>query len=49
MKQSIVFATGNSHKLQEINEIAKGTGIDLFYLQIVLILMKMELLLKKIH
>lgn len=27
MKQSIVFATGNSHKLQEINEIAKGTGI----------------------
>lgn len=28
MKQSIVFATGNSHKLQEINEIAKGTGIE---------------------
>lgn len=24
----IVFATGNPHKLQEINEISKGTGIE---------------------
>lgn len=24
----IVFATGNSHKLQEINEISKGSGIE---------------------
>ncbi len=27
-KIKIVFATGNAHKLQEINEIAKGTGIE---------------------
>ena len=27
-KLKIVFATGNPHKLQEINEIAKGTGIE---------------------
>lgn len=24
----IVFATGNAHKLQEINEISKGTGVE---------------------
>jgi XTP/dITP diphosphohydrolase len=24
----IVFATGNAHKLQEINEIAKGSGVE---------------------
>ena len=24
----IVFATGNPHKLQEINEISKGSGIE---------------------
>lgn len=28
MKQTIVFATGNAHKLQEINEIAQGTDIE---------------------
>ena len=28
MKQTIVFATGNTHKLQEINEISKGSGIE---------------------
>lgn len=28
MKQTIVFATGNAHKLQEINEISKGSGIE---------------------
>lgn len=27
-KLKIVFATGNSHKLQEINEISKGSGIE---------------------
>ena len=27
-KIKIVFATGNPHKLQEVNEIAKGTGIE---------------------
>ncbi|MBE7712522.1 MAG: RdgB/HAM1 family non-canonical purine NTP pyrophosphatase [Cyanobacteria bacterium SIG26] len=27
-KIKIVFATGNSHKLQEINEISKGSGIE---------------------
>ena len=26
----IVFATGNPHKLQEINEISKGSGIEFF-------------------
>ena len=25
----IVFATGNPHKLQEVNDIVKGTGIEL--------------------
>lgn len=24
----IVFATGNPHKLQEINEISKGSGVE---------------------
>ena len=24
----IVFATGNPHKLEEINQIAKGSGIE---------------------
>ena len=28
MKQTIVFATGNAHKLQEINEIAQGSDIE---------------------
>lgn len=28
MKQTIVFATGNAHKLKEIQEIAKDTGIE---------------------
>ena len=28
MKQTIVFATGNAHKLQEINEISKDSGIE---------------------
>lgn len=27
-KIKIVFATGNPHKLQEVNEIAKGSGIE---------------------
>ena len=27
-KIKIVFATGNPHKLQEINEISKGLGIE---------------------
>lgn len=27
-KIKIVFATGNAHKLQEINEISKGSGIE---------------------
>ena len=28
MTKTIVFATGNAHKLQEIQDIAKGTGIE---------------------
>ena len=28
MENKIVFATGNPHKLQEVNEIAKGSGIE---------------------
>ena len=27
-KIKIVFATGNPHKLQEVNEIAQGSGIE---------------------
>ena len=27
-KMKIVFATGNMHKLKEINEIAKGSNIE---------------------
>ncbi len=28
MENKIVFATGNKHKLQEVNEIARGSGVE---------------------